>query len=456
VSNLWSNYHPRENPVKLRSRAQRPKGLGSIRRRLTLLSLFAFGPIVLFASVVWAEEQDVSGTWSASPLQVSWALGSWDEHCGPKPAPGGDRGGTIQLRASGSEFNLSGLGRSYSTTSCWEQLPGLQVRSHSASASTIRSTCEMPKGDPRQAKIVTTWALRGDKLYFDETGQYQFVSKEGACTASVRRTRLLSRVQTSAEDVAVDGTKALATPDTPSSSDPNRQPSSCTGQERAVRVDLHVATPLLRAGDALTVDSRAFAANGCRAWGPAKLEFIVGQELVEESSPGNFQVRLDAASGKLKVRVTVDDVSDEEEITVVSRQEIESAFAETLSNRDAVLPPAPEGPIGKGEGVAGPAGAPDRMPLLLAVSLGLLACAVALGALWMRRLSRKGKAEPQTEAAAAPNGSPLHEIVSPFAETAGVSSPHLVPARVCPTCGERYVGSETFCGKDGTRLFREN
>jgi hypothetical protein len=57
----------------------------------------------------------------------------------------------------------------------WERMPDLTARSHSAGSSTIRTTCKMPAGDPRQATVTTTWYPRGDEIYFDETGQYQFI-----------------------------------------------------------------------------------------------------------------------------------------------------------------------------------------------------------------------------------------------------------------------------------------
>jgi|GEM_PF-992019 len=402
-----------------------------------------------------AEEDNVSGSWSASPLQVAWALGNWESTCGPKPSPQGDAGGTVQLSASRAEFSLHGLGRSYTTTSCWEQLPGLQVRSHSASATTVRSSCEMPKGDPRQAKVVTTWALRGDKIYFDETGQYQFLSKDGSCTASVRRTRLLSRIEKSASDGAVpSGANTKPSQEKASATlarvDEAASSPACAGEQKASRVDLTIVTPLLRAGDSLVVDSRAYATNGCRAASPARLEFLSGKELVEETSPGNFRVRLEAPSGKLRIAAVVDDVRGEGEVTVVSRNELESFFAGALPVITSA-PPTTERPSAQSEGMAGRLEEPDRKLWIGAAALGLLASALGIGLLWRKSVRRRGG-----------DGSlPLEQVVieevNPLAETAGVFPPHVIPpARMCPTCGERYTGTETFCGKDGTRLFREN
>ena len=112
-------------------------------------------------------------------------------------------GGSVTITSSGSELHLSGAGRDFSTTECWEQFPGLSRVSHSGGLRGWRSTCKTKAGDPRQATIVTTISATDNQISFDETGQYQFIITGQNCTASVRRTRSLSLVQREGESAPV-------------------------------------------------------------------------------------------------------------------------------------------------------------------------------------------------------------------------------------------------------------
>jgi hypothetical protein len=368
----------------------------------------------------------------------------------------------VQIQAQGSDFQLSGLGRSYSTASCWEQLPGLQVRSHSASATTIRSTCEMPKGDPRQAKVVTTWALRGDKIYFDETGQYQFLSKEGACTASVRRTRLLLRIVSGErpEDSTAEGetttspktTGANAEAAAPVDGAARTTTTACSGDEPVARVEVIPSSPLLRAGDKLDLVVRGLTKTGCPVRATPRLEFVQGRELVNETPDGAFQIKADAPSGDIEVRARIGDLTAETRVSVVSRAEIESLF------KDSLLAPAEEsgraGPRATAVANETPATEPNRTPLLLGLFGGLASCVGAVAWLVLRARSRASSAAPVPSTRSnAENEMATAKTVS--AES-GAGSLHPGAGRVCPVCGARYSGSEAFCGSDGSRLVREN
>lgn len=121
----------------------------------------------------------LAGQWTATPLTTTWSIGDWGDACGPRPTGGGERGGTVTIDASGGELTFTGVGHPYSTTTCWEQLPGLVRASHSAGTQSWRTTCKSPPGDPRQSTLVTTVTASGsDQISFDETGQYQFVIKD--------------------------------------------------------------------------------------------------------------------------------------------------------------------------------------------------------------------------------------------------------------------------------------
>jgi hypothetical protein len=411
----------------------------------------------------------VSGQWSASPLQVSWALGSWDAHCGAKPSAQGDAGGRVRLKAVGAEFMLNGLGRNYSTTSCWEQLPGLGVRSHSASTTTIRTTCEMAKGDPRQATVVTTWALRGDKVYFDETGQYRFFSKDGACTASVRRTRLLSRIVEPSAPTTPDSQPPQAPPDgrqSPEVVQASSTENKCGDNERASRVELKLTTSLLRAGDPIPIEPRGYSRTGCPARATPRIEFLTGRELVEDV-PDGFRVRPDAESGTIRLQASVDGAVAEAQLSVVSRREIEALFSGTSNENSALPAPEPRTHVGASSNAVS-APEPSRMPLVLGALGGLAASGLTLSWL-LRRSAQRGKEESAAKSKLpSTSGQEVAHLPTPSTGRLPGGPPDVTPpgvdghqqdrpnTRVCPICGERYSGSEGFCGKDGARLLREN
>src|SRR5690606_15558845 len=206
---------------------------------------------------------DLSGTWTASSLRVSWSIGDWGKACGPRPSGGGESGGTVTLTPQGSGFKLSGLGRTYSSNQCWERMPGLSSTGHSAGSATIQTTCKMPPGDPRQATVITSWYPRGDELYFDETGQYQFVLSGSNCTASVRRTRVLTRViekpakvispeekPTKVEEAKTTAT-TTTTVDVPRTTPPPppAKATECRNAGKAVSLEVTPKTKLMRVGE---------------------------------------------------------------------------------------------------------------------------------------------------------------------------------------------------------------
>src|SRR5690606_36561188 len=107
----------------------------------------------------------------------------------------------------GSELSISGLGREWSTTQCWEQYPGLARRSHSAGTRGWRNVCKTADSDPRQATVVTTLSATDTTMSFDETAQYQFVIQGQNCTASARRTRSFRLLQREGEPPRTEDVK---------------------------------------------------------------------------------------------------------------------------------------------------------------------------------------------------------------------------------------------------------
>src|SRR5450432_1755297 len=141
--------------IRVSEARRRACGADLSMRRLPLLQL-------LVVLALWAEPRSaradaptLAGSWSATPMRSDWNIGAWGKACGPSPSGGGAPGGSVSITSAGSELNMSGAGRAYSTTECWEQFPGLSRVSHSGGQRGWRNTCKTKAGDPRQATLVT-------------------------------------------------------------------------------------------------------------------------------------------------------------------------------------------------------------------------------------------------------------------------------------------------------------
>lgn len=425
--------------------------------------------ILLFLVTSTTYAADLSGTWSASSLRVSWSIGDWGGACGPRPSGGGESGGTVTLTQTGSDFKLSGLGRSYASNQCWEQMPGLSARSHSAGSSAIQTTCKMPAGDPRQATVITTWSPRGDKLYFDETGQYQFVLKGSNCTASVRRTRLLSRVVSEPEAEPLTAEKAssktaeptAASPPSLKKSAPSVAPpppparaSHCESTGKAVSLEVSPKTKLMRVGESFEFQVIARDESGCRATVNTKWALLSGSGGTL-SPNGTLTVPADAPTGTLTLEASVDDQSVKVAARIVTDEEYEALIAggeygvmgESLEAASIALSTAHvEFDAGTGDEEEG-----NKSTLLLLLVLVALS---GIGAfLVMRKSGAKKAARPHHEV---PAEAP--EAKEPARPEPEAPPPPEVrkPARLCPVCGKRYEDETLFCGEDGARLVRSN
>lgn len=475
------------------------------RHKRALLSLVAgwISSLLLFFVTSTTYAADLNGTWTASSLRVSWSIGDWGNACGPRPSGGGESGGTVTLTQTGSDFKLSGLGRSYSSNQCWEQMPGLSARSHSAGSSAIQTTCKMPAGDPRQATVVTTWSPRGDKLYFDETGQYQFVLKGSNCTASVRRTRVLSRVVEKAapEPVATRETAAKSVAPAPSAkpvvkkqSPPTAPPppparaSQCKSAGRAVSLEISPKTKLMRPGESFEFQVIARDKDGCRAAVNTKWEFLSGSGGTL-SQTGKLTVPAQAATGTLTLQASVEDKSVKVTARIVTDEEYEALIAggeygvmgESLDAASVTLSTAH---VEFDAETATEEDSSRRTLLLLLVGLVLLLAGTAAFLLSRKGAARKGKrthteapreaiaqeAPPPPTPAGSATATTSVGVASPAAVSPTATNPDAVtspaavtstpevkkPARLCPVCGKRYEDDTMFCGEDGARLVRSN
>src|SRR6188768_983569 len=225
--------------------------------RLALIAATALA-FALSSAGVRADVPTLAGTWTASPLSVSWQLGDWGKACGPAPSGGGEAGGSVSIAQNGSELTIVGVGRTYTTGECWERYPGIQRISHSASARNFQNVCKTAAADPRQAKLVTTISATDSRINFDETGQYQFVIEGQNCTASVRRTRSYSLVsrQGDAQPPAASAAPTAAKPTA-------RPANDCSNAGLPERLEVRPSRKLMRPGESFEFRTSVVDARGC-------------------------------------------------------------------------------------------------------------------------------------------------------------------------------------------------
>lgn len=421
--------------------------------------------LCLLSSPAGAQSNGLNGQWTASSLRVSWAIGDWGEACGPRPSGGGERGGTVTLSQTGSGFRLSGLGREYTSGQCWERMPGLTTKSKSAGSSAIVARCSMPAGDPRQASVVTTWYPRGDEIYFDETGQYQFVVSGSNCTASVRRTRVLTRV------IVPETVKAPPTGEAKQENPPEKlekkpetalppapaRASQCERPGPATQVEVSPTSKLMRQGESFTFQVIARDSSGCRVPAPARWELVKGQG-ASLNRHGVLKVADDAPTGHLKLRMSAFDKEVFVSARVVSEAEYEKLLAggsygvlgESLKTTAIAVTSShvelDEVPTAEERG-------DKRILLALVAAALLLLCGVAL---WLLKV--RSRTEVRTKTAPLPEAleQERRDSSSAASEAPEPEQAPARPARLCPVCGKRYEDATQFCVDDGARLMRSN
>lgn len=367
---------------------------------------------------------------------MSWQLGDWGKACGPAPSGGGEGGGTVTISQSGSELAFSGAGRSYTTAECWEQYPGMQRISHSASARSFQNVCKTSAADPRQAKVVTTLSATDNRINFDETGQYQFVIEGQNCTASVRRTRSYTLVSRLGEAPApVPAPSARAEKPAPSA----RPARDCENAGLPERLEVRPSHKLLRPGESFEFRSSVLDANGCALPVTPTWRVISGATLLNVSAPGKVTVSPSAGESKATLEVSLGDRSVRVDVEIASKERYDAVLqaqgldASGESKEAAVLRVASES-MGAREVVARDE-APSQSRWLVGVA-GASALLLGLLGLWLVRRSRRAR--------------------EALAQEDSPSRPHAAlprgAAKACPTCREEFPPEAEFCPNDGNRL----
>lgn len=405
--------------------------------------------------------EDRGGRYTATELIARWNIGDWGESCGPKPSGGSEPAATFEVSVDGSELNFRGP-RTYRTTGCWEVMPGLRTTSHSATPTSIRTVCSMPPGDPREATITTTWTLRPDKLYLDEVGQYRFLLGGATCTASVRRTRVWTKIPepppqrtetagaTSAPRPVSPPSSARAAPlssatDSSSTNSNSTNPTptdsgateECANPGPLARLVARTPTRVVVAGERTTLVASPRDGRGCALDLQPRFEVRSGQDLVASLVSAELTVAPSAPPGRIVIEALAEGHSVEFVVKVVSREEYAALLGEDSAPSTTASAFEPDARRTNVTIAPGAPKTPDAMPLSKAPwLLGGFGAALALagGALLLRRRAPNPRIPTPPERPAQPE----------------------TPPKICPVCGRHYPSAATFCGEDGALLVRVN
>ena len=391
----------------------------------------------LSSAVARADVPTLAGTWTASPLAVSWQLGDWGKACGPAPSGGGEAGGSVTITQNGSELTLVGLGRSYTTGECWERYPGIQRISHSASARSFQNVCKTAAGDPRQAKLVTTISATDSRINFDETGQYQFVIEGQNCTASVRRTRSYSLVSRLG-DTQPAAPSATATPVKPAP----RATRDCSETGLPERLEVRPSRKLMRPGESFEFRASVLDARGCPLPVTPTWRVISGANLLSVTAPGKVTANPGAGESQATLEVTLGDRSVRVDVEIASKERYDALLEargldESGESKEAAVLRVASESMGACEVVARDE-APGKTRWFVGIA-GL--CALVLGVLGLL-LVRRSRRVPETPVSEAPS--------RPRASAPSAGS------KTCPTCREEFPAEAEFCPKDGNRLVAQS
>jgi hypothetical protein len=400
----------------------------SIRR---ILGSFALALGFTIASSARAESPKLDGLWTASALRSDWNVGDWGAACGPRPQGGNEAGGSVTVAVQGSELVLNGLGRTYTTSQCWEQYPGLARVSHTSGASSWRTVCKTPAGDARQATVITNLSGGGSRLNFDETGQYQFVIKGQNCTASVRRTRSFTRVDPAAPALPA------------SQAEKPKRPPRCERVGLPERLEVRPSRKLMRPGESFIFRSNVVDRAGCSVGVAPVFRVQTGGEHVELTAAGKITVADDAPESEVRLQASVGDRALGVVVEIVSRERYEALLQQGSFNAEgesseAAVARIASSSMGSGSGVTEDGSRAQKMRFVALI--GALALAFGVLGLVLSRRSRKRAAPPSSRSpASAGTVRPLPPLPTPH-------------GKVCPTCRSEYPAHEEFCATDGNRL----
>jgi hypothetical protein len=417
----------------------------------------------------------LAGRWSAGPLTTRWVIGDWGDQCGPQPSGGGEAGTSVLIDESGGELVIMGGGRTFATTECWEQYPGVHKVSHAVGNRAWKTTCKTSPSDPRQASISTSITATDTSLSFYEAGQYQFVIKGQNCTASVGRYRTYSLVQ---REGAPDTTTAASAPSASASATaPAPAPTSdrCAHPGPLSKLDVRPARKLLRAGDEFTFRVVGYDVGGCSVSVKPAWAIDSGQDHADLTAPGVVHVHPDAPEGEIALSASVGSRSVVVTIDVASTARYDALLKSGTFNAagevdQSAAPAVASQSIGAASAVAEDRAKPRKR--LFVVLVGVAAGVLLLVGVWVvMRARRAAKVRAQRfaerrakeQAAASPKADApaiAMQVAAPRPAQAAPSAPPPAPPApsktICPVCGTQYGSESRFCGRDGATLMPLN
>lgn len=444
--------------------------------------------VLAFAAHTQAEELTLAGRWSASTLRTNYTTDAWGPACGPRPMGESTAGGIVTISMAGSELNIVGLGRNYSTTTCWEGVPGQRVTSHGASKRAWRTTCQSAAGDSRRVTIATAISATDSRIDFSETGHFEFAIEGQICKASMSRSRSYSLVEREGDARATPEpgpAESARPPESTSVEPPERKPAEravgvCATPGPAARLEVRPARKLLRAGDEFSFRVRVLDRAGCVVDRLPTWKLAEANTRLEVTPAGVIRVEKDAAEGTAVLTAAVQERSVQVSVDVVS----ESRYRELLSGgsfddrgetSESAVANIASADVSAKTAVLDQS-ARNRRLVFVGV-IGALAVCLAIAALWVGLGKRRGRRSPDSTlggqgggAAEAAGGGvcpicgqgfesgvtvcPVHDEELVPRAAAG-TLPSVAPAsvrRICPVCGTIYGNEHQFCGNDGAAL----
>lgn len=396
--------------------------------------------VLLTEGPALAQAASLDGKWSATALTASWNVGDWGPACGPKPSGGGEPGGTATVTENGSELVISGVGRTYRTTECWEQFPGLSRTGHTVAKRSWRTSCKSPATDPRQAKIVTSVTATDDQIIFDETGAYQFIIQGQNCTASVRRSRFFRRIKAGPAAGSSASPAATATATAAATSKAAAKEPSCGVLGPPARIELRPSRKLMRPGESFTFRAAVVDAKGCPLAIAPAFRLPENATGVTLSGNGTVTVAKDAPEADVKLTATLGGRSVDSVLQVVSGERFDAllaggGFDETGASAEAAVTRLESASVGARSTVIQDDSG-KRRTLFVGVVGGAAVLLGIMGLILVRR-SRRAPASVRS----APRAEPPASVAA-------------APPRgtICPTCREEYGPDAQFCPTDGNRL----
>lgn len=460
-----------------------------------------FGTFAAWSSDARGDTAPLDGQWTMSAVAETFSVQDWSEPCGPRPISGTLLpGGPVVLTSDGGELTIAGQARTLRSNGCLDALPTLAPWSHTHDSRSWRTRCVTPANDPRHAVMNTAFFLApgDDSISIAETGRYAFMIDRARCVADVTRSASMSRVTANPASTAtpVAAPVTILPPPQPAAKTPGLPPHTCDVIGPPARLEVSPSRKLLRPGETFAFRAVVVDEHGCStatpiAWAVGSIAFADGQPReVRALIDGTGRLTLpiaDFGNASFDVMATAAGRTARASVRVASAADYQAMLAESGldpngENSEASVADLATSTIGASgarvaEGVR-------RREWFVAV-IGTLAVALGIIALVGVRRSRRArdleraaaerhsqrvaeyerqKREQEEQHAAQLRAHRASVAVAqqqayaaaarglPTPGVSGFAVPAVPRGKVCPTCGARFEGTDTFCGKDGSQL----